>query len=179
MESKPARICISICERSVDEIKISAMRAAESADLIELRLDCLDQSLGIESLREIKSIFPDIHVPVIVTYRPSEQGGQRDLSAKLRLLFWLFNRPAADYFDVEFDIATAPSVFDSDKHFDWGRVISSYHNFKRVPGDLLTIYNRMSNTRARILKFAVHAEDAIDCLPVFHLLERASDPGPR
>ena len=116
-------------------------------------------------------------VPVIVTYRPSEQGGQRDLSAKLRLLFWLFNRPAADYFDVEFDIATAPSVFDSEKHFHWGRVISSYHNFREVPADLPAIYERMSNTRARILKFAVQAHDVIDCLPVFQLLERGIRSG--
>lgn len=153
------------------------MRAAETADLIELRLDCLDPSLGVDSLRDIKTVFPDISIPIIVTYRPSEQGGQRDLSAKLRLLFWLFNRPTADFFDVEFDIATAPSVFDSDKYFDWSRVISSYHNFGGVPADLLTIYERMSNTRARTLKFAVHANDAIDCLPVFQLLERGTRAG--
>ena len=177
MEPKPPRICISICERTVEGLKIAAMRASESADFIEFRLDCLDQSLGVESLREIKSLLPDIHVPVIVTYRPSEHGGQRDLSAKLRLMFWLFNKPAADYFDIEFDIATAPSVFDSDKQFDWSRVISSYHNFREVPVDLMAIYERMSNTRARILKFAVHADDAIDCLPVFQLLERGIRSG--
>ncbi len=148
------------------------MRAAKSADLIELRLDCLDQSLGTGALRDIKALFPDIPVPVIVTYRPSEQGGHRDLSAKLRLLFWLFNRPAADFFDVEFDIATAPSVFDSEKLFDWSRVISSYHNFREVPADLSVIYERMSNTRAQIMKFAVQANDVVDCLPVFKLLDR-------
>ena len=172
MESSLPRICTSICESSVEEIKLGAIRAAKSADLIEIRLDCLDQSLGVEALREIKSLFPDIPVPVIVTYRPAEQGGHRDLSAKLRLLFWLLNRPAADFFDVEFDIATAPSVFESDKHFDWSRVISSYHNFREVPKDLTAIYERMSNTRARILKIAVQANDAIDCLPVFKLLDR-------
>ncbi|MBC8028484.1 MAG: shikimate dehydrogenase [Pyrinomonadaceae bacterium] len=177
MEPKQPRICVSICERTVDDIRLAAMRAAESADLIELRLDYLDQSLGVESLREIKALFPVMPVPVIVTYRPSEQGGRRDLSAKQRLLFWLFNRPAADLFDVEFDIASAPSVFDSDKHFDWDRVISSYHNFRGVPDDLVAIYERMSNTRAHILKFALHADDAIDCLPVFHLLERGIKSG--
>ncbi|HWN07747.1 MAG TPA: shikimate dehydrogenase [Pyrinomonadaceae bacterium] len=177
MKSKRTRICTSICASSVEEIKLAAIRAANSADLIELRLDCLDVSLGLEALRDIKALFPDIPVPVIVTYRPSEQGGRRDLSAKLRLLFWLFNRPAADFFDVEFDIATAPSVFESDKHFDWSRVISSYHNFHEVPADLSAIYERMSNTRARILKIAVQATDAIDCLPVFQLLERGISDG--
>ena len=161
----------------MEEIKLAAIRAAECADLIEIRLDCLDPSLGVEAHRDIKALFPALPVPVIVTYRPSEQGGCRDLSAKLRLLFWLFNRPVADFFDVEFDIATAPSVFESDKHFDWSRVISSYHNFHEVPADLSAIYERMSHTRARILKIAVQATDAIDCLPVFQLLERGIRDG--
>jgi 3-dehydroquinate dehydratase/shikimate dehydrogenase len=177
METIQPQICVSICEHTVADIKTAVIRASETADLIELRLDCLDQSLGVESLHDIKALFPDISVPVIVTYRPSEQGGCRDLSAKLRLMFWLFNRPAADFFDVEFDIATAPSVFDSDKRFDWSRVISSYHNFREVPADLITIYERMSNTRAQILKFAVQADDAIDCLPVFQLLKRGITAG--
>jgi 3-dehydroquinate dehydratase/shikimate dehydrogenase len=177
MEAKQPRICVSICERTVDEIKLAAMRAAESADMIELRLDCLDQSLGVETLRDVKAFLPGISVPVIVTYRPTEQGGQSNLSAKLRLLFWLFNRPAADFFDVEFDIATAPSVFDTDKHLDWTRVISSYHNFRGVPDDLVGTYERMSNTRARILKFAVQADDVVDCLTVFQLLERGLKAG--
>lgn len=177
MEPKQLRICVSICERSSGAIKREAARAAESADLIELRLDCLDQSQGAQSLGNIKALFPDIPRPVIVTYRPAEQGGRRDLTAKLRLLFWLFNRPAADFFDVEYDIATAPSLFDCDKHLDWGRVISSYHNFRGVPADLMTIYERMSNTRARILKIAVQANDAVDCLPVFDLLERGIRAG--
>jgi 3-dehydroquinate dehydratase/shikimate dehydrogenase len=177
METNQPRICVSICESTVADIKTAVIRAAETADLIELRLDCLDQSLGLESLHDIKALFPDLSVPVIVTYRPSEQGGCRDLSAKLRLMFWLFNRPAADFFDLEFDIATAPSVFDTDKRFDWSRVISSYHNFREVPADLTTIYERMSNTRAQILKFAVHADDAIDCLPVFRLLKRGINAG--
>jgi 3-dehydroquinate dehydratase/shikimate dehydrogenase len=155
MEPKQPRICVSICERTVDDIRLAVMRAAESADLIELRLDCLDESLGIESLREIKALFPGIPVPVIVTYRPAEQGGQRDLSAKLRLLFWLFNRPAADFFDVEFDIATAPSVFDSDKHFDWGRVISSYHNFRGVPDDLVAMLARGVKSQHEMIAIAM------------------------
>ena len=177
MEPRQLRICVSICERSSGAIRREAARAAELADLIELRLDCLDHSQGAQRLSNIKALFPDIHLPVIVTYRPAEQGGQRDLSAKLRLLFWLFNRPTADFFDVEFDITTAPSVFDSDKHLDWGRVIASYHNFRGVPADLVTIYERMSKTPARILKFAVQANDATDCLPVFDLLERGLKGG--
>ncbi len=177
MEPNRPRICVSICESSLDAIRLQAARAAEVADLIELRVDCLEPSQAAQSLSELKALLPQIPVPVIVTYRPSEQGGHSKLSAKLRLLFWLFNRPAADFFDVEFDIATTPSVFNTDKHLDWDRVISSYHDFRDTPADLMTTYERMSHTRARTLKIAFQAHDAIDCLPAFELLDRGLRDG--
>src|SRR5262249_18264372 len=55
----------------------------------------------------------------------------------------------------------------------WDRVICSHHDFTCVPGNLQQIYDRMRTTPARILKIAVQADDVIQCLPVFALLERA------
>lgn len=170
MKNKPIQICVSICERTPETIQLQAERADKLSDLIEVRLDCVDQE--VHSLRDFKGCLPVVLRPVIATYRPAEQGGVNQLTGKRRLLFWLFNRPAADFFDVEFDIATTPSVFDSDKDLDWSRVISSYHNFRGVPADLLSVYERMARTRARILKIAVQAHDITDCLPVFDVLHR-------
>ena len=175
MEPNPIQICISICESSPDAIQRQAERAEDLADLIEVRLDGLDQEAY--NIRDFKGLLPVVLRPVIATYRPAEQGGASQLTGKQRLLFWLFNRPAADFFDVEFDIATTPSVFDSDKDLDWSRVISSYHNFRGVPADLVSIYERMSKTRARILKIAVQAHDATDCLPLFDVLQRGLTDG--
>lgn len=175
METNPVQICVSICERTPETIQLQAERADELADLIEVRLDCLDQDAY--NLRDFKGYLPVVLRPVIATYRPAEQGGMNQLAGKQRLLFWLFNRPAADFFDVEFDIATTPSVFDSDRDLDWSRVISSYHNFRGVPADLISIYQRMANTKARILKIAVQAQDITDCLPVFNVLQRGLDDG--
>ena len=175
MENKPVQICVSICERTAETIQLQAERADALSDLIEVRLDCLDQE--VHNLRDFKGCLPAVLRPVIATYRPFEQGGVSKLTGKQRLLFWLFNRPAADFFDVEFDIATTPSVFDSDKDLDWNRVISSYHNFRGVPADLLSIYERMARTRARILKIAVQAHDITDCLPVFDVLQRGLADG--
>ena len=36
-----SRICVPVCARSLDEMRDAVERAAEVADLIELRLDCL------------------------------------------------------------------------------------------------------------------------------------------
>ena len=60
---------------------------------------------------------------------------------------------------------------------DWSRLICSHHDFLGVPGDLAQIYEAIAATPARILKIAVHANDATDCLPVFHILERALKDG--
>ena len=57
------------------------------------------------------------------------------------------------------------------------RLICSHHDFAGVPADLENIYRRMAATNAPILKIAVQADDAIDCLPVFNLIERARREG--
>jgi len=175
METNPVQICVSICERTRETIQLQAERADELADLVEVRLDGLDPDTY--NLRDFKGYLPVVLRPVVATYRPAEQGGMNQLTGKQRLLFWLFNRPAADFFDIEFDMATTPSVFDSEKDLDWSRVISSYHNFRGVPADLLSIYERMARTRARILKIAVQAHDITDCLPVFDVLQRGLADG--
>jgi len=46
-----------------------------------------------------------------------------------------------------------------------------------VPADLSQVYEALRSTPARILKIAVQAHDATDCLPVFQILERALKDG--
>ena len=36
------RICVPVCARSIDQLRDAIERAAEVADITELRLDCLD-----------------------------------------------------------------------------------------------------------------------------------------
>ncbi len=177
MESNQRRICVSICERTVEAFERAGARAAELGDLIEVRLDCLDMSQNAESFRNLEILLQNIPRPVIVTYRPAQQGGKRELNSKSRLLFWLFNRPAAELFDIEVDIAAAPSLLDYGENLDWRRVICSYHNFLGVPANVFQIYERMLSSPARILKITVQANDVTDCIPVFQLLDRARKDG--
>src|SRR5262249_17969337 len=46
-----------------------------------------------------------------------------------------------------------------------------------VPDDLEQIYERLASTPAAVIKIAVQANEIIDCIPVFQLLERARSQG--
>src|SRR5215210_7888259 len=56
---------------------------------------------------------------------------------------------------------------------DWNRIICSHHDFAGGGSNPEQLYQMMKMTPARIIKIAVRAGDATDCLPVFNLIERA------
>jgi 3-dehydroquinate dehydratase/shikimate dehydrogenase len=154
---------LPLSERSLDALQIAAERAKGWSDIIELRLDCLDQPHDISL-----TVFPR---PLILTFRPSEQGGQRDLTRAERLAFWNSQTPHDNvWWDIEADLVRDLSP-------DWSRVIVSHHDFAGIPSDLVQIYDRLAQTPAQVLKIAVQANDIVDCLPIFRLLDRARRDG--
>jgi 3-dehydroquinate dehydratase / shikimate dehydrogenase len=153
-----ARVCVPVCEKDLDALR----SACELGDWIELRLDCLD---------EIPDNLKEITRPLILTFRPSEQGGYRELTREERRRFWSSApRGESVWWDIEGDL-----VHDLDP--DWSRVIVSHHDFSGVPKDLDQIYERLAQTPAAVIKIAVQARDILDCLPVFQLLDRARSDG--
>ncbi len=172
--SNSVRICVPVCEQSLGAAVRAIARAAEIGDLIEVRLDCLDPLQLGESFKNGEHLFDHSPRPTILTFRPAEQGGHRKLDTKSRLRFWLFNRPtSAEFLDLELDLALNASVLDYGKKVDWTRVICSHHDFVGVPADLKQIFDRMTQTPARILKIAFRADDITDCIAAFHLLDQA------
>lgn len=177
MESKAPVICVPICEQSISATETAIISATPLADLIEIRLDCLDPLQISENFQSLDHLFENSRKPTIITYRPAEQGGRRELKMEDRVGFWMSGRSATKgFFDIEFDLVSN-SLVDCTNQPDWNRVICSYHDFTGAPNDLDDLYTRMAKTPARILKVAVQAGDAIDCLPVFLLLERARADG--
>jgi len=152
-----------VCEKDLDALRETCERAVEWADLIELRLDCL---------RELPEKLPQLTRPVILTFRPSEQGGHRQLTREDRRRFWSSIAPPAEtiWWDIEADLV-------HDFAPDWSRVIVSHHDFLGVPNDLEQIYERLTATPAAILKIAVQANDILDCIRIFNLLDRARHEG--
>jgi 3-dehydroquinate dehydratase / shikimate dehydrogenase len=155
------RICVSVCEKTVDALESAAVRASEWADVVELRLDCLDDLEGFERVLEL------VPRPVILTFRPGEQGGHRELDQQTRETFWK-SAPQTDWWDIESDLTVKR---------DSSNIIVSHHDFAGVPHDLTWIYERLAATPARVVKIAVRANDIVDCIPVFQLLDRARNEG--
>jgi len=202
-EQGNARICVPVCARRTDELIKSVVRATEIADIIELRLDCLDEDqldisrpqLGelLDSLprvsRQIKNLSQTSHqnagIPFIVTFRPSEQGGHRSLDAETRARFWLSAAAGLSreefrgrvFADIELDLFESPHGAKLREAARDLRVICSHHDFRQTPSDLEAIYDRMARTSARVLKLAVRANSITDCAGVFRLLERARREG--
>lgn len=162
-----SKICVPVCERDLGALRNACDRAVEWADFIELRLDCLESTP--ETLTDV---LQNVSRPVILTFRPSEQGGHRQLTREERLKFWNDVAPRGEdiWWDVEGDLAheLAP---------DWSRVIISRHDFNGVPDDLDIIYQELAASPAQVVKIAVQAHDIVDCLPIFKLLDRARQEG--
>jgi 3-dehydroquinate dehydratase/shikimate dehydrogenase len=156
-----------VCEKDLEALRSTSERAIEWADLIELRLDCL-----AEIPENLSELTRTLSRPLILTFRPSEQGGHRKSTREERRRFWSSNALHGEsiWWDIEGDLV-------HDLAPDWSRVIASHHDFSGVPDDLEQIYERLARTPAAVLKIAVHANDILDCIPVFQLLDRARREG--
>ncbi|HET6975141.1 MAG TPA: shikimate dehydrogenase [Pyrinomonadaceae bacterium] len=164
-ETKRTRICVPVCERDLAAMRRACERAIELADVIELRLDCLEQLP-----EDLGGLVNSLSRPVILTFRPTEQGGHRDSTFAERKAFWTSSAPQSDWWDVEGDLVPELSL-------DWSHIIISHHDFSGVPDDLEQIYERLAGTPAAVVKIAVQANDITDCLPIFRLLDRARGEG--
>lgn len=176
MKTNPARVCVPVCVQRASDLATTIERAAEVADIVELRLDCLDENER-DSARPLLSGHLDrAGTQSILTLRSAEQGGHASADVESRRRFWtsLRDLPGNSLIDLELDLALDfAHERPAESWMDWSRVICSHHDFAGVPSDMEGIYERMAATPARILKIAVQSDDATDCLPVFRLLERA------
>jgi 3-dehydroquinate dehydratase/shikimate dehydrogenase len=156
------QVCVPVCEKNLDALESASARACEWADIVELRLDCLTTLA-----EDWQRVLGRISRPVILTFRPAEQGGYRELDRQTRESFWQ-TAPRTNWWDVESDLAV-------DR--DWSRVIISHHDFSGVPADLAHIYEQLAATPTGVVKISVNANDIVDCIPVFQLLDRARAEG--
>ena len=171
-------ICVSVCEKSARALSQSIERAARLGDMVELRLDCLAGAELDEALANLETLLDSQTTAFILTLRPLEQGGRREIDSLNRIVFWLNNLgnswAGAQFADIEFDVVR---VLMEKQGLDWNRVICSHHDFSGAQFNLEQLYREMKETPARILKIAVRAHDVTDCIPVFQLLERAREEG--
>src|SRR5438132_2105585 len=151
MTTPATKICVPITVDRVSELADAANQAAEFADLVELRLDYLRN----DELENFKAILPSLIAeslrPLILTLRPVEQGGRSRLDLSRRVGFWFpILKTGNCYFDLEFDLVDQLLVQEGIA--DWRRIICSHHDFNGVPADVGEICERLSATRAGLVK---------------------------
>src|SRR5438067_900036 len=167
-----AKICVPVCVRRIDELKTATQQAAGLGDMVELRLDCLEDPEG--ALDIVRELADQSGTDLIVTMRAPEQGGAGSPSYDTRRSFWMRAKELPRVlFDVECDFVNR----SPDLAIDLNRVICSHHDFGGVPADLNQLYEGMAATPAKVIKIAAQAADAVDCLPIFQLIDRARTEG--
>lgn len=180
-----ARVCVPVCVPTAGELGDAVARASTLADVIELRLDCLEDGEAEDAFAQLAGILTKTHLPFIITNRPANQGGRRELDARERVNFWrrtsevLTGADARSrvYADVELDLLESTHAADLREILEDFTLVCSHHDFLQTPLDLGALYERMARTGARVLKVAARAVDATDCAPLLALVERARRDG--
>ncbi len=170
-----ANICVPVCVRDGDEIREAMATAERVADIVELRLDCLDE---VPAASFAASLPRGFDKPVILTLRSADEGGRGAIDRALRRQFWLSLKdlPANCLVDLELDLVEEFATLNPRAEFsiNWNNVICSHHDFDKVPNNIESLFERMAATPAGIVKLAVTPNDAYECLPLFTLLEKSN-----
>lgn len=161
------KICVPVCARTAEEMISGIEKAAEFADVIELRFDCLDE---VELDKAIKMVADSKCIkPFLATYRPFEQGGNNpalvsdDLHKREGFFSRTRKRAEFKFVDSEFDFPIAKTYFKNSVG------IVSFHDFTGLADDLEAIYRKVSD----VVKIAVQSNEITDAIPVWKLLDRA------
>jgi len=149
---EPVRICETVSASTMAELR-RRRDAVDRADIVEVRLD------GVTDV-DVAGSLAGRRKPVVVTCRPSWDGGRFEGPEEVRLgLLAEAVRLGADYVDVEHAA-------------DWRRVpraegtalILSFHDWRGAAPDLADRVRQMRQAEPDVVKIAVTAARLADCL---------------
>ena len=160
-------ICVPIFEKDYESILVAAKNSINAgADLIELRIDAMDQP----NADEVSNIIKDINYPLIATNRMIEEGGLFKGSEADRTEILLEAAKHADIIDIEFQ--TDEEYLDKIVKASKSTIIS-YHNFENTPSvDVLVNIVNQERKVGDIAKFAVMPKNISDTLIVLNVLSQ-------
>ena len=158
----PSRMLgISLGCRNTREAKMALNSAARHADIVELRLDFMEDY-------DLNSLLGDKPCPVVVTNRPVREGGLFDGSERDRIKSLLEAIDlGADYIDIEHD---AVHLIGDRKQT---KLMVSRHDFHVMPNNLNEICSDLVAKGADVIKVVGTAGSVLDNLSVFDILESA------
>lgn len=161
-------ICISIAARNTDEAIQKMIRAKPLPDLIEIRLDLMEEF-------DLKEIIGSAPRPILVTYRSKKEGGSGTAGYGTRVQYLRDAVEAgADYVDLEFSI---PLEHRQMIIQDRGscQIVLSAHLLNRTPSseNLERLFRKMAATGLDIIKIVTWAKEWEDNFRVLKLISRA------
>ncbi len=158
------RLCVTVTAPTMAQLRRRRDEVVD-ADLVELRLDSVRDP-------DVRAALADRRRPVIVTCRPTWEGGSFSGSEeeRKRLLGEALSA-GAEYVDVE-----VRAGFDDLVASTGGRrIVLSAHDFDGMPQDLDARIRAMQATGAQIVKVAVKTGKLSDCVMLRDIGSRAGN----
>jgi len=165
--------CISITGKNLEEILTQVKKAEKEADILELRLDYLEDK-SFKNIEEVlKEVFQQKTKNMIITLRSKRQGGlyPNKYEDQVKVLLSACEI-GYEYIDIELEWPS--SIYKKiKKNKKDTKIIASYHNFKKTLTEygLRKIARRLSYTHADILKIATQANDYRNNLRIFDIID--------
>lgn len=158
-------ICASLIGKKLTDLEKGSKKALEKdADLVELRLDKLENSYDLDDL-------PTLDLPSIVTNRSEDEGGYFEGSEKERIQI-LINALEKGASCVDIELSSRKELIDeiieTAENYN-ASVILSYHNFDTVPSveelhEKVRKMNTYNYDFGKIIGFSNTYEDSIRML---------------
>lgn len=156
-------ICLVLTGSTIEENISQYERNRSYIDVVELRLDLLEESARKEAPK-----FPElVEVPVILTCRRKVDGGAFTASERVRAILM---QECLDgnfaYVDIENDVKR--SIIEQKARSRGISIIRSVHDFTGIPSD---IFHRIAKiaSRGEIPKMAVTPNSVIDLITLFRV----------
>ncbi len=160
--------CISVFGRNTGEVLSAMKKASEMADVIELRLDLMEEI-------ELETLISSAARPVLVTCRSTREGGKSDedwdvISSRQKRAMEM----GADFVDLEWSMPEPfrKRLIEENRK---SRVVLSRHFQKLTPGrkELSTLLKEMAASGADIVKIVTKAGTIEDNFRVLALIPEA------
>lgn len=152
------------------EQAVKGIKNAKGADLIELRLDCIN---GLSSAK-LKELIKSCTKPVIITNRKRDEGGFFNGSEEERVQVLVKAIEfGADFVDIEYS-SDKNLIKNLIKRRNKTKIIVSYHNFKETPDNIRGVYSKIKKLNCGTIKIVTQANSVVDNFRIFELIEAAN-----
>ncbi|HHX98950.1 MAG TPA: type I 3-dehydroquinate dehydratase [Kiritimatiellia bacterium] len=163
------------CVATADPLRRYARRPPASCDMLEVRLDLIGADNG--SWKERCAAIRDKGMPVLLTVRSAQEGGEWRGREAERLALYLAGMPYVSAIDLEINTRAFEKVAQTARRFGV-RVVGSFHDFRGTPdvARLVAIEARGRRLGADVVKIATMVQSSGDLARVLALPAQFKKP---